>query len=64
MIRVADINGQTHYLAASAIARVTEAGASSQWHGIRAYVKLFDGTTIEAQETADDIRARVERDTP
>ena len=57
MIRVTDINGQSHYLAAQNIARVTEAGTSSQWHGIRAFVRTADGQTIEATETAAQIAA-------
>ncbi len=55
MIRLTDINGQTHYLAPETIARITEAGASSQWHGIRAFVRTSEGRTIEARETADEI---------
>ena len=31
-------------------AKVTEAGTSSQWHGIRAVVRLFDGSIIESSE--------------
>jgi hypothetical protein len=55
MIKITDINGHAHYLAPEAIARVTQTGASSQWHGIRAIVKTFDLQTIEAQETAEAI---------
>lgn len=46
----------THYVAPANIARITEAGASSQWHGIRSYVRTFDGETLECNETADMIR--------
>lgn len=59
MIHVTDINGRTQYLAAQNIARITEAGASSQWHGIRSFVCTNDGQTIEATETADQIAAMV-----
>jgi hypothetical protein len=59
MIRVVDFTGRTHYLAAQNIARITEAGASSQWHGIRSFVRTNDGQTIEATETADQIAALV-----
>lgn len=55
MITLTGINGNKHYLAPSSVASVTEAGASSQWHGIRAYVKTFDGQTIEVREEASDI---------
>ena len=59
MIRITDLNGQCHYLAAQNIARITEAGTSSQWHGIRAFVRTSDGKTIEAIETANQIAALV-----
>ena len=59
MIKLTDINGHTRYVAASAIASVTEAGASSQWHGIKSIVKLFDGLVIECQQTADDVALKV-----
>ena len=61
MIRLTDINGLTHYLAPQNIARVTEAGTSSQWHGIRAYVRTYDGVTIEASEEAGHISAQVSK---
>lgn len=48
-------NGKVVYLAAAAIAQVTEAGVSSQWHGIRSYIKTFDGRTVECEETASQI---------
>ena len=60
MIKLSDSNGQTVYLAPAAIASIQEAGASSQWHGIRAFVKTFDGRTIEAQQTAELIAQQVE----
>ena len=58
MIRLTSPNSsgyETHYVAPAAIARITEAGVSSQWHGIRSIVKLFDGTTLECSEVACDI---------
>jgi hypothetical protein len=55
MIVVTDINGRTIYLAPEAIASITEAGTSSQWHGIRAIVKTFDGQLLECRETAEQI---------
>jgi len=55
MITLTGTNGNKHYLAPSAVASVTEAGVSSQWHGIRAYVKTFDGQMIEVREEAADI---------
>ncbi|PTT21851.1 hypothetical protein DBR12_05375 [Acidovorax sp. HMWF029] len=59
MIRLIDINGLTHYLAPQSIASIVEAGASSQWHGIRAYVRTTNGKTIEARETADQIATMI-----
>lgn len=59
MIRITDINGKAHYLAAQNITRITEAGVSSQWHGIRSFVRTHDGVTIEATETADHIAALI-----
>ena len=50
---------RTHYVAANGIAAVIEAGASSQWHGIRSFVKLFDGSTLECSETASEIAAQI-----
>lgn len=54
MIRLSTSCG-IEFVAAENIARITEAGVSSQWHGIRAIVRLFDGGVIEARESAQDI---------
>lgn len=59
MIKLTDINGRSHYLAPDNIARITEAGVSSQWHGIRAFVKTYDSVTLEVQESADQIAAQI-----
>lgn len=53
MIQITDMNGRRHYLHPDAIARVTQAGPN--WHRIGAYVRTFDGKTIEAQESAEEI---------
>jgi hypothetical protein len=50
---------ETHYVAADNIARITEAGVSSQWHGIRSFVRLFDGAMLECSEVASDISKQV-----
>lgn len=60
MIRVTDLNGQTHLLHPDAIARITEAGVSGKWRGIMAYVKTFDGQTIEARESVMEIGLAVD----
>ena len=57
MIVLNNTYGNKVYLAPSAIAEILEAGASSQWYGIRAYVRTFDGRTIEVRETAAEIVA-------
>jgi NTP pyrophosphatase (non-canonical NTP hydrolase) len=62
MIRLTSPTGngyETHFIAPTAIARITEAGVSSQWHGIRSFVKLFDCTTLECSEVASDIAKQV-----
>lgn len=59
MIRLTEHNGKAHYLAPQNIARVTEAQVSSRWHGIRAYVRTYDGVTIEASEEAGHIAALI-----
>jgi uncharacterized protein YlzI (FlbEa/FlbD family) len=58
MIQITDMDGRSHYLHANAIARIVQAGPN--WHGIRSYVKTFDGQTIEAQEEADELFRRIE----
>lgn len=51
-----------HYVATSAIARISEAGASSQWHGIRAHVTLFDGQKLEVEQQASEINKLIEQE--
>ncbi|WP_336848622.1 hypothetical protein [Pseudomonas juntendi] len=55
MIALTGINRNAIHLAPAAIASVTEAGASSQWHGICAIVRTFDGQVLEVRQRADDI---------
>lgn len=47
--------GTVHYVAPAAISRITEAGTSSQWHGIKSIVRLFDGGVLECSESASSI---------
>ena len=61
MIKIFDYKGKTHYLAPGAIASLTEASTSSQWHGIRCIVKCFDGSVIEANQSADIIAAEISK---
>lgn len=62
MIKITNHNEQCVYLAAHAIATITEAGPSSQWHGIRSIVRTFDGRVLEARETAGEVSAAVEKE--
>ena len=55
MIRVTDIERNAHYLAPSAIATISTAGDSSQWHGIQSIVRTFDKRVYECRETPDEI---------
>lgn len=60
MIKVHNPNsGTIQYVSPQAIARIIEAGPSSQWHGIRAYIKTFDGATLECSETAHEINVAI-----
>lgn len=61
MIELNTTYGTKVFLAPAAIAEVLEAGTSSQWHGIRAYVRTFDGRTIEVRETAQEIARDIRR---
>ncbi|MBA6066364.1 hypothetical protein [Pseudomonas mosselii] len=59
MITLTDNKGRQHFVAPTAIARVQEAGTSSQWHGVCAIVHTFDGQVLEVRERAADIAALV-----
>ena len=56
MIEVTDRNGRIHLLNPDGIVRVEEAGASSQWHGIRCHIKTSDGAVIECQQSIQQVR--------
>lgn len=59
MIRVTDIYGRQHLLHKDAISQVSQPGDSAAWHGVRAFVRLFNGNVIEARETPDQIAAQI-----
>lgn len=63
MIALSVVEGEgrwhTEYVSPQNIARVTEAGVSSQWHGIRSFVRTFDGAVLECAETAQQVRNMV-----
>jgi len=60
MITVTDTKGNKHHLALDAIARVSEASTASRWHGIRAYIKTFDGHELDVWEDAEQVLAQIE----
>jgi len=60
MIRVTTSEGRAVYLSPQSIAWIREAGASSQWHGIRSNVKCSDGQFFECQETAREIEEMIQ----
>ena len=60
MIEIHAYSGATHYLAPTAIARIEQACPSSQWHGIKSVVHLFDGKSIECVQPAAEVRRLVE----
>ena len=62
MVRIRDLNARQHSIARDAIAQLSEAGPSAGWHGIRTFVKLFDGSTIESTDTLDFIEAQMKDD--
>lgn len=55
MITLTCVDGRKLYLEAKSIAEVLEASTSSQWHGIRSYVKTFEGRIFEVRERSEDI---------
>ncbi|MBF8651988.1 hypothetical protein IRZ81_14415 [Pseudomonas putida] len=59
MIKLTGINRNAIYLAPAAFAQVTEACTSSQWHGVCAIVRTFDGQVLEVRERADDVARQV-----
>lgn len=60
MIALYDADGITHLVAKTAIARITEAEVSSQWHGTKCFVHLFDGSKIGSAEDINTILNRIE----
>ncbi|WP_034388265.1 hypothetical protein [Comamonas composti] len=56
MIEVTGRNGRAHLLSPDGIIRIEEAGVSSQWHGIRCYIKTFDGAIIECQQSVQEVQ--------
>ncbi|QIL72311.1 hypothetical protein G7048_19305 [Diaphorobacter sp. HDW4B] len=56
MIEVIDNTGVRHLLNADGIVRVSEAGTSSQWHGIRSWITMMDGKTIDCQQNVQEVK--------
>lgn len=61
MILITAINGRRHMLNPDAISRISEPGDCSGWHGVRAYVVMLDGTTIEARDSVTEIAEQIEK---
>lgn len=59
MIKLTTPSGAAIYVAPAAITSIHEAGASSQWHGIRSHVRTFDHHTYDVQQTVEEVRAAV-----
>lgn len=59
MIRVTDIYGRQHLLHKDAISQVSQPRDAAAWHGVRAFVRLFNGDVIEARESPDQIAAQI-----
>lgn len=55
MIEVTDRNGRRHLVNPDGIVRVSEAAASSQWHGTRSFIETMHGSTIECQQSVQEV---------
>ena len=51
---------RSQYVAATNVARITDAGPNC--HGIRSYVQLFTGQTLDCAETAVEINDLITED--
>ena len=60
MIKLSKPGGSHTHVAAANIAPVTPAGPNGQ--GIRSYVRLFDGGSIECADDADEVAAMVDHE--
>lgn len=60
MVAITDINGAVVHVPHDRIVSVYEAGASSQWHGVKAIVKV-EGMKwpIESRDDANTIAQRI-----
>lgn len=50
LIRTTDSRGNRVLITSTAVATVTEADASSQYHGTRSIIRLLDGRVIESRD--------------
>lgn len=57
MIRIYDYNGKPCLINPNQIISVIASGAS--WHGIKAIVRLTDGTIVEARESVYEIEDKI-----
>lgn len=62
MIEVTNTYGKRVFLAESAIAELIDSGDSSKWHGINAYIRTFDGRTIEIKDTVESVMRAINKE--
>lgn len=53
MIEVRTPSGRLEYIHPNAIARISVASTSNQWHGIHSIIRTFDGAVIESSDKVD-----------
>ena len=62
MIAIFQADGRKELINSSAITRVREGSASSQYNGIRSYIHLQDGTVIECNQHVYEIEALLNKE--
>lgn len=62
MLKITNTNGLTTYVPIQLVESITEAGTSSQWHGIRSIIKTTKGNTYECRETAESMQAAYDKE--
>jgi hypothetical protein len=55
VIKLTDTNGLDVYLAERSVTSIREAPTSSQWHGVKSFVRTDEGNLIECQQDAKQI---------
>lgn len=62
MLKLNNYDGKIILISPAAIAQVTEAGTSSQWHGIRSIVHTFDKRVLEVQQSYNEIQSMLAKE--